>query len=319
MNNRTTWIDISKGIGIILVIIGHTSIPNFLTILIFSFHMPLFFVISGFLFNKKKYLDNFSNFIYKKSSTLLWPFYTFSLLTILINYTNSSLIINNENLTNLILGNDSLNTPLWFLTALFSVELLFFIALKYFKNSNYLLVIGLIITIGFINSIFFKLSFFFNLHIAFIALLFFTIGWLLKKYDYIRFINEISIKYILFISLLMIFIVFSNERIDMYSMTFGNIIYFIIGSILGSILIIFISLKVSNKHFISQFLSFFGKHSLPLLAIHTIIPKLTKNIFLNLPLGLDKILNLLILIFIVYLINRYFSSLLIFKGNKKNG
>ena len=45
---RLEWVDISKGIGILLVIIGHCvyiggSIHNW----IFSFHMPLFFILSG--------------------------------------------------------------------------------------------------------------------------------------------------------------------------------------------------------------------------------------------------------------------------------
>ena len=48
-NNRILWIDISKAIAIIAMIIGHTfpygsAIRN----LIFSFHMPLFFILTGF-------------------------------------------------------------------------------------------------------------------------------------------------------------------------------------------------------------------------------------------------------------------------------
>ncbi len=47
--NRIEWIDLAKGIGILLVIAGHTApfgstFRNF----IFSFHMPLFFLLSGY-------------------------------------------------------------------------------------------------------------------------------------------------------------------------------------------------------------------------------------------------------------------------------
>ena len=42
---RIDWIDIAKGIGIFLMVVGHTSIPSFLSNYIFSFHMPLFFII----------------------------------------------------------------------------------------------------------------------------------------------------------------------------------------------------------------------------------------------------------------------------------
>lgn len=44
--NRIQWIDCAKGIAILLVIIGH-SIDAFPRAMIFSFHMPLFFILSG--------------------------------------------------------------------------------------------------------------------------------------------------------------------------------------------------------------------------------------------------------------------------------
>ena len=55
MKKRLEWIDLAKGIGIILMIIGHMpSIPSAVHNWIFSFHMPLFFFLSGYMFKKKK-------------------------------------------------------------------------------------------------------------------------------------------------------------------------------------------------------------------------------------------------------------------------
>lgn len=51
-HQRLEYIDIAKGIGIICVILGHMdndSIKQF----VFSFHMPLFFMISGFFLSTK--------------------------------------------------------------------------------------------------------------------------------------------------------------------------------------------------------------------------------------------------------------------------
>ena len=48
--NRLPYLDAAKGAGIILVVLGHiweTESPA--TILIYSFHVPLFFLISGIL------------------------------------------------------------------------------------------------------------------------------------------------------------------------------------------------------------------------------------------------------------------------------
>lgn len=57
--DRISWIESLKGIGIILVVLGHTFWGG--TKVIYAFHMPLFFFVSGMLFkeetrNPKKYL-----------------------------------------------------------------------------------------------------------------------------------------------------------------------------------------------------------------------------------------------------------------------
>lgn len=49
---RAEFVDIAKGIAIICIIIGHTwsnycSIDKRLAVFIYSFHMPLFFILSG--------------------------------------------------------------------------------------------------------------------------------------------------------------------------------------------------------------------------------------------------------------------------------
>lgn len=57
--NRTEWIDCAKGITILLVIIGHT-IEGALRGAIFSFHMPLFFILSCITY---KYSANGNQFL----------------------------------------------------------------------------------------------------------------------------------------------------------------------------------------------------------------------------------------------------------------
>lgn len=56
---RNQIIDISKGLGIFLVVWGHV-INNQANIYIFSFHMPLFFFLSG-LFHRNEQFTNFLN------------------------------------------------------------------------------------------------------------------------------------------------------------------------------------------------------------------------------------------------------------------
>lgn len=50
---RDVNIDILKGIGMLLVIIGHSGCPWPFYQAINAFHMPLFFIVSGLFFSTK--------------------------------------------------------------------------------------------------------------------------------------------------------------------------------------------------------------------------------------------------------------------------
>ena len=50
---RIAYIDVAKGIGILLMILGHTMTSGWGKDVIYSFHMPLFFIIGGYLYKEK--------------------------------------------------------------------------------------------------------------------------------------------------------------------------------------------------------------------------------------------------------------------------
>lgn len=74
MTQRNPTLDVCKGIGMLLVIIGHLGIcwgdP------IYMFHMSLFFILSGVCFSDK-YLDSKIEFIRKRFVSLMVPFIVF--------------------------------------------------------------------------------------------------------------------------------------------------------------------------------------------------------------------------------------------------
>lgn len=51
---RKEWVDIAKGITILLMILGHNVIGTKLGSLINTFHMPIFFILSGYLYREKE-------------------------------------------------------------------------------------------------------------------------------------------------------------------------------------------------------------------------------------------------------------------------
>lgn len=48
MKSRIQYIDMAKGLTILLVIVGHIDTVNVLEAAIYSFHMPMFFILSGY-------------------------------------------------------------------------------------------------------------------------------------------------------------------------------------------------------------------------------------------------------------------------------
>lgn len=56
MENRIKTIDIAKGVEILLVVMGHSmQTGSYPMRVIWTFHMPLFFFLSGFCYNQYKY------------------------------------------------------------------------------------------------------------------------------------------------------------------------------------------------------------------------------------------------------------------------
>ena len=85
MSKRIEYLDIAKGIGILLVVLGHNDfevISVFVQRLIYSFHMPLFFFLSGYFLNAA---IPFFEFVKKRFNSLLKPY----LFTIFLIYFTS--------------------------------------------------------------------------------------------------------------------------------------------------------------------------------------------------------------------------------------
>lgn len=75
MSKRIEFIDIARGIGILLVVLGHNDfgyISPFAHQVIYSFHMPLFFFLSGYFLNVTV---GFGDFAFRRFNSLLKPYY----------------------------------------------------------------------------------------------------------------------------------------------------------------------------------------------------------------------------------------------------
>lgn len=83
--NRVRYLDIYKGIGIILVVLGHMeATPCPLKLWLNAFHMPLFFVAAGLLTGEGRLYERRSPSIIRgRARSILIPYFWFSLIAIL--------------------------------------------------------------------------------------------------------------------------------------------------------------------------------------------------------------------------------------------
>lgn len=143
--DRLDWILIAKGIGIILVVIGHfwpASSPAYWTEMrriIYTFHMPLFFFLSGWLYQHGKY--PYRTLLINKAQRLLYPFASIAILFFVIKF-GAGLFVQLDKPADLdsiytILVNPvkSYMPLLWFVHALFLIFALYPLARNYLNDS----------------------------------------------------------------------------------------------------------------------------------------------------------------------------------------
>lgn len=86
---RIIWIDIMRGILMISIVMGHIYTTSLLRKYLYSFHVPAFFFLSGYCFH---YSRNFKLFLYKKIKTVVIPYFSFSLFSILLFAVGSKIV-----------------------------------------------------------------------------------------------------------------------------------------------------------------------------------------------------------------------------------
>ena len=153
---KLKWVDVAKGIAIILVVYGHVldglfnagvTVPRYHLQhdFIYSFHMPLFFVLSG-LFAKRVLVLPKLQFFRRQGIALLYPYLLWSvvqsgIMLIMSKYTNGGL----TSLEFLMIPLDPFG-QFWYLYDLFFIYILYyFIRIK--TDDSFILVISILLFI----------------------------------------------------------------------------------------------------------------------------------------------------------------------------
>jgi acyltransferase len=203
MKDRIVWIDNLRAMGIFLVVLGHHDLHLIPKAFIYSFHMPLFFFISGLLYSDTKYNSIFALFK-KRFRTLLVPYWFLGIIQIIYELFKAFISGGSapiaERFISLIDFSDY-----WFIGSIFITELAFFIFRKQFSTQKNLIlflilssVIGFYVNQYWVNIISPKcdLHFLFFVRLLFTTLVFYGFGYLffsiIKKIDFEPLVKNLS-------------------------------------------------------------------------------------------------------------------------------
>ena len=136
MENRHAWVDCAKAIGIFLVVFGHvlrglssaglvrdTSTYQLVDSVIYSFHMPLFFFLSGLFFMESLQKKSLTFFMASKLDSIIYPYILWSLLQGLVEASLSSYTNGKVTYSEVFELLWQPRAQFWFLYALFFVSL----------------------------------------------------------------------------------------------------------------------------------------------------------------------------------------------------
>ena len=265
---RIPYIDSIKGFAILLVVMGHTfhdfkGLNMAFIDFIYAFHMPLFFIISGYLGYKKDYNVNQTLFYLKnKAVGLIIPFLFFgSIYTLMYNYEYILLFTN------------SAKMGYWFTFSLFLIFCLYYtieIIYSFLKNiryQNFAYITLLIIPYVCLEAIriynhfspeIYNLIGGQNLRVYY---LYFIGGILIKRFNCWTYL--FSNKYLYIISILVFSICFYVRH-----SSYSNYLTLIMLGATGSFITIYLFYKYFDKIPFNNILSNLGKKSLDIYVLH---------------------------------------------------
>ena len=277
-SKRIEWIDIAKGIAIILMVASHGMIGGgLMRNYVFSFHMPILFSISAYNMrlpnNKELLIDN----IKKDLKGLIGYYFLFAIAALVLQIVfadHLSLefvcgLLQHQSLALLWGSGISVyNFPpigmIWFLISLFFAKTTVNVVYYFFNNNHYYESIYVVlVSFGLILArydCFLPL----NLDVSLVCIFFLWMGLLYKRYE-----SKIDENYIMII-LISFIIQFAclnqNIQIDISGRTYNSLS--LLMAVSGELVIVYLCKALTNTTYLKKALSFFGKETLVVLFVH---------------------------------------------------
>lgn len=288
---RIEWIDQLRAFGMLLVIVGHVCVNwgRFQKI-IYAFHMPLFFMISGMTFAPKRY-SGIKTFAKNKFQKIMLPYFFLNMLVFPIwAYLCITWYGTEYSVYDMILGTLYGNVGIpgynimivsgatWFLPCLFMTEMLAYMCRRVSGEDDKLF-LGLLALCGVMGNLHMlsKTERIYpapwKIQLAFTGVVFFGLGHLLIRYkdQILEPLKKLSIfRYLALCGvsgIVGLIFQYLNRRVSLATDVIGSPIYFYVAALALSFCSILIMMKIPKL----RLLTYIGQNTIVWLAFHTII------------------------------------------------
>lgn len=273
---RDAAIDVTKGIFIIAMLVGHFRINSMFRSIIYSCHMIAFVFFSGYFYKKSHNI--WKTFIHMLHAVFV-PYIIFVLGDVLINY-QTVCVTNIKTLLTKYLLSISFSQkicsevpsigPVYFILMLFVVRLVYLLVDHCIKSECHKSLIIIAISIGGMllgkGGIWLPWS----IDLACYALIFYLIGIYCRKYNLLSSVKNNHMVYFI-LSPIWVFMIYSGSM-EIAMRNYGQYGLVILGSLAGVLLIYKLSVYISDElPILKEMLRFTGESSIVVIIVHTLL------------------------------------------------
>jgi len=314
---RQVWIDVAKGIGITLVVAGHTGISPLATKCVSAFHMPLFFFLSGLLYKNRP----FAEVVQRRARTLVLPYFVFSLTdlivyNVVIGGCSWGLAHWGWQLLGIVYGTpggpyEPIVFPLWFLLSLFLAHAMFSLVLLVSRQRpmQVFALVSILAASGFVNSKTIHLAPPWSSAGSLAGVLFLALGYACRHFMPRIVAANAWHKLVaaMLLSVGVLVTAFTNEPVMMARGDYGAVPLFLVGALSGIAMIVALSMLVEQLSCIAarhalgaslalliRVLRYLGRNTLTILAMHVPVAALAAHWIAHMALPLNSTLSAMV-------------------------
>lgn len=289
-SNRIETFDIAKGLGILIMVMGHTGFGTTFDKLIHTFHMPLFFFISGYFYRPDK-SRNFKTYLIHQVNVLIVPYVVFVLFYQILHYVYTGEWTAEYFIKSMFSSNHNridVAGAMWFLLCLFSAKVTYYLIdhsiIRLWEKTLGITVISLLSLTFRRFDIMLPLC----LDSAFSMLIVIHFGYLLYVFRSRNLIQRLSqLSPVIIILLIAVFVITGlyNNHVNIRRNKYGVEVLYMVSCFIGILLTMNISQllsrpgnKILNK--IKKIFAFWGRESIVFLLVNELFLFIVSELFI---------------------------------------